>query len=121
MICLIWFANLIPSYAQDAKPLTAEELRETAANLVELKTKRAEVEALKKFITDSQDLAERERLVHERELDVERQLRLIAERERDVETRRGDDLEALLKAATRRPGIGCRLKRFFTLGLARCG
>lgn len=111
----------MPSYGQDARPLTTEELRETATNLVELKAKRAEVEALKKFVADSQDLSERERAIHEKELDVERQVRSIAERERDVEKRRGDDLEALLKAATRVPGIGCRLKRFFTLGLARCG
>jgi hypothetical protein len=95
-------------------------LRITADHLAELKTARLKIQALDTYIAQLQSLELRATAVSQQELEVERRLRGIAEKERDVERIRADQLEMALKLALRRPSIGCRILRIFTLGLARC-
>lgn len=118
--CLLSFAISTRAIGQDASPLSNDELRETAENLIEGLANRERVAAQAEILRQMEALAERTEAVHLKELEAEQRLRAIAERERDEERRRGDELDRLLTAVTRKPGFGCVLKKVFTLGLARC-
>jgi hypothetical protein len=108
------------STAQDVAPLTAEELRETLVNLLEGLAAMDQVRIQDGYIQQLMELDVRQEELHQRELEVERQLKQIAERERDVEKQRGDSLQQVISTMTRSRSFGCTLKKVFTIGLARC-
>jgi len=62
----------------------------------------------------------REKANSERALDLEKQATAIARRERDLAIDKANTFEQLYRSVTKKPGIGCRLAKIFTLGLARC-
>jgi hypothetical protein len=106
---------------QDSSPLTIEEGRETAANLLEGLAWKDRAITLQKFVEQLMELDSKQRQLYMDSLELERRLRAVTERERDVEKSRGDQLQALLNARNKQPGFWCKLKRVVTLGQGRCG
>lgn len=121
---VISFALKSPTFAQDAPqspPLSNEELRAVAVELANLKAAEEKLVAKDEYINQLKDLAAREAVMHNRELDIAHKLLGIAERERDVEKARGDQLEAVIKQLTKKPSKLCRFWRGISFGLGRCG
>lgn len=101
--------------------LTDDALRRIVIRLYDLSTAWAELDAERLARKAQEDLAQKERAMSERELELQRQRTTIVERERDLETQRADFAEAKAKALGKGRGVGCVLKKIFSLGLARCG
>jgi capsule polysaccharide export protein KpsE/RkpR len=79
-----------------------------------------ENDLLKAAIQQIQNLNTRERDVAARELTAEKQRVEIAEKERDIEKARAEFYKANLESVTKKRGLGCSLKKAFSLGLAKC-
>jgi hypothetical protein len=62
----------------------------------------------------------REKANADRALDLEKQATAIAQQERDLAQDRAIFFEAAYKALAKKPGVGCWIKRIFTLWIARC-
>jgi hypothetical protein len=72
------------------------------------------------YIKKEKEQDEREQLLAKRELEVEKAFVKIAQAERDIAIEQAKHYENLYKQITKKRGIGCTLKRIFTLGFARC-
>lgn len=116
--------------AQQSLPpsrLSDDEIRQLLRQLNELEQLRALTAAQATFAVDCQAQRELEKANYARAVDLEKQATGLAQketglamRERDLERERAAFYEAAFKSVTKKPGIGCLLKRIFTLGLARC-
>jgi len=116
-------ADSQPNQVQFNEP----ELRTLYDQLVELKAARQRILADQQ--AEARDMAsdERERIVAAREIELEKQATDLARKERDIALSQRDLAQEKVdfyknawEQATRKTGIGCRLKRIFTLGFARC-
>jgi hypothetical protein len=103
-------------------PLTEGDKRQVLNQLYELQSSRSQILAYDQFIQRETDLSQKEHDNWQRSLDLEKQATALAEKERDMEKEKADLYLSLYNAAkAKKGGIGCALKRIFTLGLARCG
>lgn len=102
-------------------PLSDAELREVLKRLYDLGSAWSEVDALRSGIRQVDQLTIREREIHQRELDNEKRATELMERDRDQIARERDFYKAKAEIINKSPGLGCVLKKIFTLGLARCG
>jgi hypothetical protein len=100
--------------------LSETEKRQVLGQLYELKTCRDQVATLTGAISDDRKLDEKERANYERALELERQATSLAQKERDLEKERAVFYEQAYKAIVKGPGIGCRIAKVLTLGIARC-
>jgi hypothetical protein len=119
------FALLIltPLYAQsqqNSPPLTDEEKRQVLIQLYELRSCRESVNSYGQYISRETEQDAREKANYERAVDLEKQATALAQKERDLAIEKAKYYEQLYRSVSKKPGIGCRLKRIFTLGLARC-
>jgi hypothetical protein len=105
---------------QISPPLNDGEKRRILGQLYELHSCRDEVRAYRDYVSRDTELESREKASADRALDLERQAAALARRERDLERDRANTYEQLYRSVTKKPGIGCRLARILTLGLARC-
>jgi hypothetical protein len=115
------------SSQQNQAQFNEPELRTLYDQLIELKAGRKQLIADQQ--ADARDKAsdERERAIAAREIELEKQAADLAGKERDIAIEQRDLAQEQVKfyknaweQATRKTGIGCRLKRIFTLGFARC-
>jgi len=80
------------------------------------------IASLQALIAREQEQDGRERTAWERALELERQATGLAQREMALERERAEFYESAYKLLMKKkPGVGCWLKRIFTLGIARCG
>jgi hypothetical protein len=105
---------------QDSSPLSDNEKRQILGQLLELKSCRVEAATYEKYTEREHQQDAREKANYERSLELERQATAIAEKERDLNKDRAAFYEQAFKSVTKKPGVLCRLARFFTLGIARC-
>jgi hypothetical protein len=103
-----------------AAPLNEPEKRQVLSQLYELKTCREQVSVLSDATAADRKQDERERANYERALEIEKQATSLAQRERDLEKERAAFYEQSYRALMKGPGIGCRIVKILTLGIARC-
>jgi hypothetical protein len=101
-------------------PLNEVEKRQVLGQLYELKSCRDQVQTYTGAIAEDRKLDEKERANYERALDLERQATNLAQRERDLEKDRAAFYEQSYRALIKGPGIGCRIVKILSLGIARC-
>jgi len=101
--------------------LTPDELREGILRIEQGILSSKESELLRKSINDREALAERERALAVRELDVEKERTAVATQTAMVEKERGDFYENAFKTVSKGTGGWCKVARVFTLGLSHCG
>ena len=106
--------------SQENSPLTPEERRTILFQLYELRSCRAEVEALEAYIERDTEQDAREKANYERALELERQATRLTERERDLALEKAGLYEQLYRGLAKKPGFWCRISQVFTLGIARC-
>lgn len=111
-----------PLYAQspDNSPLNPDEGRLILGQLNELDSCRDESTALQDYVERDREQDAREKASYERALEIEQRATSIAEQERDLAREKAALYEDLYRAVTKKPGIGCRILRVFTLGIHRC-
>lgn len=106
---------------QSSPPLSESEKRQILRQLLELESARAQILTYEQFVAREAVQDERVRANAARALDLEKQATSLAEKERDLAQEKADLYKQLWQAATKKKGgIGCTLKKIFTLGLARC-
>jgi uncharacterized protein YlxW (UPF0749 family) len=116
--------TLMPLYGQSQQsspPLNPEEKRLILSQLYELSACRQTVLSYEDFFRRDKEQDARETANYQRALELEQQATKIAQRERDLQAERATFYENAFKSVTKKRGIGCTLKKVFTLGLARCG
>ncbi len=119
MICLM-ARSAASQEISPAAPLNEVEKRQVLSQLYELKSCRDQVSTYSGAIEQDRKLDEKERANYERALDLEKQATSLAQRERDLEKERAAFYEQSYRALVKGPGIGCRIARVLTLGIARC-
>ncbi len=110
-------------YPQSSPPppaLTEAEKRRILSQLLELRSCLASVSAYEGFVAHETEQDAKEKVLAARALDLERQATALAQKERDLQKERADLYESLYRSVTRKPGLGCRILRVLSLGLARC-
>jgi hypothetical protein len=113
----------MPLYAQsqqNSPPLNDEEKRQVLIQLYELRSCRESVNSYGQYVSRETEQDAREKVNYARSLDLEKQATALAQKERDLAIEKEKFYEQLYRSVSKKPGIGCRLKRIFTLGLARC-
>jgi hypothetical protein len=120
LLCAILI--LMPRFgrSQENSPLSPEEKRQILGQLFELRSCRDETRAYEQYVARDREQDAREKANLERSLELERQATALAQKERDIERDRAETYEKLYRSLTKGPGIGCILKRVFTLGIHRC-
>jgi 3-methyladenine DNA glycosylase/8-oxoguanine DNA glycosylase len=88
--------------------------------LYELRACRDEVRTYRDFVARDIEQDAREKANAERALELEQQATGIARQERDLAREKAALYEQMYRSLTKRPGVGCWVKRIFTLGMARC-
>ncbi len=117
----ILLISTVPSaLCQQNSPLTDDEKRRILGQLFELESCREECHAYEEYVARDREQDAREKENCERALELERQATALAEKERDLAQEKAALYEDLYRSLKREPGIGCWLKRIFTLGIARC-
>ncbi len=72
------------------------------------------------YVSRETEQDKREQANFEKALELERQATGIAQKERDLALDKALLYEQLYRSITKGPGIGCRIWRVVTLGIARC-
>jgi hypothetical protein len=103
-----------------AAPLNEPEKRQVLSQLYELKSCRDQVRAYAGAIEADRKLDEKERANYERALELEKQATALAEKERDLQKDKAAFYEQSYRTLIKGPGIGCRIAKILTLGIARC-
>ena len=125
-----WFALLILilcapfAHSQQSSPpdqLSASELRLILAQLYELRSARLQIQTYDQFIAREKDQDAKEVALSQRALELERQATRNAEDRAKLMEEKANTYKQLLDATKKKSGVGCTLKRIFTLGIARCG
>ena len=112
---------MVPSVlSQDNSPHTNEEKRQILGQLIELRSCREQVRTYDEFVSRDADQDKAEKANAERALELEKKATELAERERDLALEKAKLYEGLYRSIQKGPGWGCRLKRIFSFGLARC-
>jgi hypothetical protein len=121
LLCLTLCCGTL--YAQSpasSPPLSPEERRLVLGQLYELRACRDEVRTYRDFVARDIEQDAREKANAERALELEQQATGIARQERDLAREKAALYEQMYRSLTKRPGVGCWVKRIFTLGMARC-
>lgn len=112
---------------QNQAQFNEPELRTLNDQLIELRAARSQIIAQQQADVRDRASDERERAVAAKEVEIEKQAADLARKERDIAIdqrdlaqEKADFYKNAWQQATRKTGIGCRLKRIFTLGFARC-
>jgi hypothetical protein len=87
---------------------------------LELKSCRESIKTYDSYVTRDAEQDFREKANYERAMELEKQATALMQKERDLAQEKASIYEQLYRSATKKPGIGCRLARIFTLGIARC-
>jgi hypothetical protein len=119
MICLM-ARSVVSQEISPAAPLNETEKRQVFSQLYELKTCREQASALPDAIAAERKQDEKERANYERALEIEKQATSLAQKERDLEKERAIFYEQSYRALMKGHGIGCRIAKILTLGIARC-
>lgn len=101
-------------------PLNETEERETLSNLVELPIVIGENEVLIKAKQQLNDLLAREKEFAEQRINFEKDKQKILEERLAEEKRQKDEYKTMFDRLAKKPSIGCRVVKFFTLGLKAC-
>ena len=110
----------LPAQAGGSEPLTIDEGRLILGQLYELKSRRQEVETLRKYIDRDAEQDNREReLVHIQTALMNEKLDLV-HKSAELQRERADLYETLYRAITAKPSLGCRIAKALTVGLYRC-
>jgi hypothetical protein len=88
--------------------------------LLELRSCREQVATFNNYITRDTEQDEKEKVLADRELALEKRATQLAEKERDVYKDKAAFYEQSYNALKKKPGFGCTLKKVFTFGIARC-
>lgn len=89
--------------------------------LYELRSCRDEVGLYKRTMESETEQRAREKAMHDRELELEKQATDLMRRERDLALDKAGHYQSLYEAVKKKPGgVGCFFKRFFTFGIHRC-
>jgi hypothetical protein len=105
---------------QTSQPLNDEEKRQVLGQLLELKSCRESVGYYEQYVSRETEQDLREKLNWERALELEKQATTLAQKERDLAAEKAKFYEGLYRSVSKKPGIGCKLIKIITLGLARC-
>ncbi len=105
---------------QSSPPLTEGEKRQILGQLFELRSCRAELAAYQDFVKRETEQDAKERDLATRALELEKQATSLAQKERDLALEKAAFYEQAYRTVTKKPGFWCHMKRFFTLGIARC-
>jgi hypothetical protein len=110
------------AYAQSPanSPLTPDEGRAVLGQLYELRSTREEIKTLESYVDRDKEQDSREKANADRALELERKATAIAEQERDLQKDKAALYEQLYRSVTKGPGVGCRILRAITVGIARC-
>lgn len=106
--------------AQESKPLTTEEGRITASNLLEGLANADRVDILTELVHRLEEINKQRQDLFNQAITLEREKTRIAEKERDIEKQRGDQFELALNVRNRKPSIWCKIGKRISLGLIRC-
>ena len=122
LLCLLIFSTPLfgQSPASSPDPLSPEEKRQILGQLHELRSCRDQVKTYEQFVTRDQEQDVREKANADRALELERQATAIVMKERDLAQEKAILYEQLYRSVTKGPGVGCRILRVVTLGIARC-
>lgn len=123
LICFLLFGQPSPISGQQnpPAPLDSAELREILIRLHQLQISWDELQLRIQAEQQMQELFNRERALAQRELDTEKQRTGLATKEAATEKERAEFYRQAYEAVTRKPGLGCALKKLVTFGLSRCG
>jgi hypothetical protein len=120
LLCLLINCGTLCAQSPDNSPLNTEEQRLILQQLYELRSCRETVRSYETYAVREAEQDAREKANSDHELELEKQATALALRERDLAIDRANLFEQLSRSVTKKPGIGCRLARFLTLGIARC-
>jgi hypothetical protein len=112
--------SVVSQEVSPAATLSEPEKRQVLSQLYELKSCRDQVSAYTSTIAEDRKQDEKERANYERALEIEKQATSLAQRERDLEKERATFYKQSYRALMKGPGIGCRIVKILTLGIARC-
>lgn len=108
------------SQTTSPEPLTEGEKRQILRQLYELEAIRLEVKAYSEYVPKEIKLDEAEREQWRKAVALEQQATVIAIKERDAAEERARFYKTAYEGVTRKRGLGCKIWRFVTLGIARC-
>ena len=107
--------------SQQSAPLSPDEKREGTFYIekfsLSVETERLLREALQK----EREFADRERLIANKEFAIEKARTALAQQEAVLEKERAGFYKNALEQVTKKPSLGCTLKRVITFGLSKCG
>lgn len=105
---------------ENSQPLSVDERRLVLIQLMELKLARREIAAYQAYVERDAEQDAREKALAARELEVEKKATANETARADIAQDKANYWESAYKAVTKKPGVGCKLKKVFTLGIARC-
>jgi hypothetical protein len=106
--------------SQENRPLSTDEGRKILGQLFELESCRNETEEQRIFIDRDKQLDDRERASSRKEVELSQKELSLKDEELRIEKEKSETYRLLLEQATKKKGIGCFFKKFFTAGIARC-
>lgn len=107
--------------SQNNSPPTPDEGRRILGQLYELQSCRSESGAYQEYVERDKEQDAREKANYERSLELEKRATALAEKERDLEREKAETYKGMFEAVTKKGiGLGCVMKKVFTLGLGRC-
>jgi hypothetical protein len=105
---------------QNSPPLNDEEKRVILGQLFELRSCREQVETYEQFVEREAEQDAKEKANTDRALELEKRATELMTRERDLAIEKATLYEGLYRSVSKKPGIGCRIWRVVSFGIARC-
>jgi hypothetical protein len=114
-------ANIVVPPVPASTPLSETTTRQVLLQLYELSSSRDKIASYEGFIEKDRALDERESSLFRQTLENEKRATDLSNKERDLALEQAKFWEDLYKTTTKKKGgIGCTLKKIFTLGIVRC-
>jgi hypothetical protein len=120
LLLLLTSMPLFGQSAQNSPPLDDGEKRVILGQLYELKSCRQETATYRDYVSRETELDAQQKQNSDRALELEKQATALAQKERDLATDKANFFEQAYRAVNKKPGIGCRIIKALTLGIARC-
>jgi hypothetical protein len=120
LLCLIIGSGTIYAQSPANSPLTPDEGRQVLGQLYDAKACRSDVSVLKDYIERDRAQDERAQANADRALEIEKQATALEKERAALAQEKAALYEQLYRSVTKKPGIGCRIVRAVTLGIARC-
>lgn len=108
------------SQTSSPEPLNEGEKRQILRQLYELERARIEIGGYREYVPGDTRLDEQERETWRKAVALEQQATEIAIKERDAAREQARFYKTAYEGVTKKRGIGCKIWRFVTLGIARC-